>query len=881
MTRRLILIFFLFLSVSIANATHLRGGEITYTHVSGLTYRFTVVTCNDPDGIEPETEVKIDFGDGSDITDVPLISNSGGGFSTAIYEIEHTFNGDGSYIISSSVENRNEDILNISNSGDQSACFETLLVINSFARSYNNSVYFENGICPEIACAGQEYCFNPLAVDPDGDSLVYSLATPKGYLSPGGELEDCADLTYSFPNELGGGNLSIDSQTGTICWDSPQVAGEFVFVVRVDEYFKGIHVGSVIRDIQLTIDGTCINEPPIVEPIPDTCITAGESFSLDVSATDPDGNSVDLFASGLPFIATNPATFTSTPGNPATGNFAWSTTCNDIPLSPYNYVVTIQAEEIGTSPPLSDYETFYVRVIPPDVKNLTATIGGGSVILNWDKITCDGALGYNIYRIGGTSAPNTDKCCLPGAASGLGYSRIAQIPDENTTTYEDTDVVVGGEYCYVVTAYFAGEAESCPIETACVVIPKDVPVITHVTVNETGGASIGIDSIQWSNPTELNTVFFPGPYEYRLYFDAGDVAPSTLIYTTPSEAIITDLDTTHVFTTDTESITNSFRVEMWDVGLDQEVGSTNNATSVYLSTTPADNQITLTWEENVPWTNTDYEIYRSDNFAGPFVLIGTSTIQEYIDTDLINGKEYCYYIRSIGGYPISSVISPLLNLSQIKCAIPIDLTAPCPPELVLESDCIEGINELTWTNPNNTCADDVTHYNIYYSPTEDGELELLTSINSGDDSNAEDTTFTYSELLSVAGCYAVTALDSLKYNNESEMSNVICVENCPQYELPNVFTPNATGSGDGVNDTFHPIYPYRHIDRVEFFVFNRWGQIVFETTDPELGWDGKHKDNNLMVPDGTYYYTCKVYAISLKGTELFLDLHGHITLLSE
>lgn len=880
MTRRLILILIIIFSVSFSFATHLRGGEITYEHISGLTYRFTVVTCNDPDGIDPESELRMDFGDGSEIATIPLVNSPGGGFKTAIYQVTHTFNGDGSYIISTSIENRNEDVLNIVNSGDQSACLETLLVINSFARPFNNSVYFENGVCPEVACAGQEYCFNPLAVDPDGDSLVYSLTDPKGYFSPGGNLEDCDYLNYSSPNAVGGGNLSIDPNTGTICWDSPQVAGEYVFVVRVDEYFKGIHMGYVIRDIQLTIDGTCINNPPVLDPIPDTCVIAGESFSLNVSATDPDGNSVSLFASGLPFIATNPATFNSSPGNPATGVFSWSTTCGDIPLSPYNYVVTIEAEDASSSPPLSDYETFYVRVIPPDIKNLSATIGGGKVTLNWDKISCDGALGYNVYRIGGTVAPNSSTCCLPGAANELGYSLIAQIDDDDILTYDDTDVVVGGEYCYVVTAFFPGEAESCPIETDCVVIPKDVPVITHVTVNATGDGVTGIDSIQWSNPTEIDQVFFPGPYEYRLYFNAGDVPATTLIYTTPTESVITDLDTTHVFTTDTESTINSFKVEMWDTGLNQLIGSTNNASSVFLSTSSADNQITLTWYENVPWKNTDYEIYRSDNFIGPFVLIGTSTVQTFVDQGLINGKEYCYYVKSIGGYPISSIISPIENLSQIKCDTPIDLTPPCPPELVIENDCENGINDLTWTNPNNYCSDDVTHYNIYYSSTKDGEMELIAEINDLNDLNANDTTFSFFNIDSVGGCFAVTALDSLKYGNESIMSDTVCVNYCPTYMLPNVFTPNING-GDGANDTFHPIYPYRHIDSVEFLVFNRWGQLIFETTDPDLGWDGKHKDNGLMVPDGTYYYTCKVHALDLEGLKVFANLHGHITLISE
>lgn len=883
MTRVLIIILFVFGLVFSSHASHLRGGEITYEQIgTNKTYRFTVNVCLDPDRNVVDDDVEITFGDGTSGT-APLINGPIGlgtgpnDYREAIYQITHTYTSFGDFEISCAFETRNASILNMSLPDEMSICLNTRLIINGDIRGFNNSVYFENGSCPEIACAGQPYCFNPLAVDPDGDSLVYSLSIPIGYNF--NATKTCANIaSYSMPNVIGGGSINIDSQTGTICWNTPGVAGNFVFVVKVEEYYKGFLVGHVFRDIQLTIDGSCLNDPPELEPIPDTCVMAGESFSIDVSATDPNG-SVSLFASGLPFISSNPATFTSTIGNPALGTFSWSTTCADIPISPYNYIVTVEAEDNGL-PSLSDYQSFHVRVIPPDIKNLTAALGGGKVVLNWDKIACTGALGYNIYRIGGTTSPVSDFCCLPGAATDLGYTLIAQVLDDNITTYEDYNVLVGGQYCYVVTAFFEGEAESCPIETACVEIEKDVPVITHVTVNETGDGLIGVDSIQWSNPTELDQGFYAGPYEYRVYFSSGNANPSTLIYTSPVEAVITDLDTTHVYVTNTETTTNTYRIEMFDVGINESIGFTNNANSVFLGSTPSDNQIALFWSEDVPWDNHSYEIYRSNDFGGPFSLIGTSTSSNYIDQGLVNGVEYCYYVKSIGSYPISSVINPIINFSQIKCDKPIDLTPPCPPVLSVDSDCIEGINDLIWNNPNNSCADDVTHYNIYYAPIEGEDLELIATINSGDDSNANDTTFTFDELLSVAGCYAVTALDSLQYNNESAFSNIVCVDNCPEYNLPNVFTPDK-GNADGLNNIFHPIYPYRYIDHVEFRVFNRWGQELFYTQDPELGWNGFDKESALPVVDGTYYYICEVYALTLQGVVLYKNLNGHITVFNE
>ncbi|MBL0099519.1 MAG: gliding motility-associated C-terminal domain-containing protein [Saprospiraceae bacterium] len=77
------------------------------------------------------------------------------------------------------------------------------------------------------------------------------------------------------------------------------------------------------------------------------------------------------------------------------------------------------------------------------------------------------------------------------------------------------------------------------------------------------------------------------------------------------------------------------------------------------------------------------------------------------------------------------------------------------------------------------------------------------------------------------GCYAVTSVDSL--GNESILSNSVCVDNCPFYELPNTFTPN----GDGFNDVFKPkvnLFVYQ----IDLKVFNQWGNLVFETQDPDI-----------------------------------------------
>ena len=112
---------------------------------------------------------------------------------------------------------------------------------------------------------------------------------------------------------------------------------------------------------------------------------------------------------------------------------------------------------------------------------------------------------------------------------------------------------------------------------------------------------------------------------------------------------------------------------------------------------------------------------------------------------------------------------------------------------------------------------------------------------------------------SIAGCYAVTAIDSS--GNESKIVTTTCVDNCPRYELPNVFTPN----GDNQNDLFTPLPNYRYVVDVAIRIFDRWGLLMFETNDPQIRWNGTNTKSKEPCPSGTYYYICEVHELRLNG----------------
>lgn len=68
--------------------------------------------------------------------------------------------------------------------------------------------------------------------------------------------------------------------------------------------------------------------------------------------------------------------------------------------------------------------------------------------------------------------------------------------------------------------------------------------------------------------------------------------------------------------------------------------------------------------------------------------------------------------------------------------------------------------------------------------------------------------------------------------------------------FPNAFNPN---SNITVNSEFKPLGTTSTLADYKLLVYNRWGQLVFESDDPEKGWDGTY--NGEMVPMGTYVYT--------------------------
>jgi gliding motility-associated-like protein len=297
-------VFLLLSSVSILRGTHIVGGEITYKFVSrngtSLKYHFTMKLYRD---IYPKTQaIPTPFDDPGSIgiylknangsysiygnngnrqpINVDLNSNSDTevkapvfdcltppkdiGVKEGVYEWDATLQeSPTSYIVCYQRCCRNNLATNVPNSGDIGSTYAVEITPET-QKLDNNSPVFKN-FPPILLCAGEPIDFNHAATDADGDQLVYKFCSPL----QGGSRTDARpiaprsippykDVPFNRPDytpekPMGGDPIvAIDPNTGLIT-GVPNVLGNFVVSVCVEEYRNGKLIGKIARDFQFNI----------------------------------------------------------------------------------------------------------------------------------------------------------------------------------------------------------------------------------------------------------------------------------------------------------------------------------------------------------------------------------------------------------------------------------------------------------------------------------------------------------------------------------------------------------------------------------------------------------------------------------------------------
>jgi len=880
-----------------AYGTHNRAGEITYQQIDDLTIRATITTYTKTSSESADRDtVEIFWGDG---TSEFIWRTNGNGdpqpndIKINYYTAEHTYPGRGTYTLAMRDPNRVNNILNIRNSVNIPFFLQTqFTLLNTQFQGVNNSAILLQAPI-DFACAGQRFSHNPNAYDIDGDSLSFQLATP--FQERGVEVPDYSPVDQVRPT--GPNNVAtLDPKTGDFVWDAPQTQGEYNITIRINEYREGVFINSIIRDMQIFVRA-CDNRPPEIESIDEICVVAGEEVLFDVIATDIDEDQqVSLSATGGPLLD---GEATLTPSNryfpsPITSTFRWQTTCDDIAKEPYQIVFRAVDNFFDTSG-LATLKTVKIKVVGPPPLDLVGESQRDQIKLTWTspyecELTEDEYFrGFSVWRRSNSNPIEIDTC--QEGLEGQGYEKVIFLTNQregDSYIAFDEKVEKGSTYCYRVLAEFAkltktgnpfNKVQSLTSNEVCVILSRDFAMITKVSVTTTD-VQTGIIDLAWIKPlaADLDTIENPGPYIYQLqrtegiagtdFIDVPGAKFEGQFFSDPVDTSFTDTNL------NTQETIYRYRVQLFTSGVNTPLSTSNEATSIFLSASPGDQAINLSWQADVPWNNYQYIIYRQNLQTNDFDSITTIESTTYRDTGLINDQEYCYKITALGSYNIDGIPEPIINDSQETCSIASDLEPPCTPFLVITSVCdqtdiaipFEDLeNELEWSLLVSDCpvAEDLAGFNIYYAQDENTELSLLETINDIDVIN-----FDHKPNGGIAGCYAISAFDLL--GNESAISSRICLINCPAYDLPNVFTPN----GDSTHDIFTP-RNNRFIERIELEVYNRWGQLVFETNDPDINWDGTNLSGKDLA-DGVYYYTCQIIE---EGGAIRDPLKGNIHIL--
>ena len=275
----------------------------------------------------------------------------------------------------------------------------------------NNSPTFATAAVPYI-CAADTISILNAAFDVDGDSLVYSFQVPYKGPSSSGAPQPNPPAIYTWPistvtynagysvtNPFGaGGYASINSATGLTSYYVPNT-GFYVVAVEIKEYRNGALIGITRRDLQLIVIACPPNTAPSFASATSgqtvQTVSAGTNLCFNVTFNDAGGDSVSLSSTGLIFdntFVSPAATFPHTKGlGTTTSQFCWTTPCERNTQGTYQFVAT------GTDNGCPPKTTNIVYTIHVNPNLISSIVGFDTVCVN------EGAAPYAVSSSTATS----------------------------------------------------------------------------------------------------------------------------------------------------------------------------------------------------------------------------------------------------------------------------------------------------------------------------------------------------------------------------------------------------------------------------------------------------------------------------------------------
>jgi gliding motility-associated-like protein len=852
-------------------AMHVKGGHIEYIYnkpgaspgTSNYTFTITVFFSCTTQGPKDHVYLGIyDAGSNAFVlsqevpvttfrtvakTDVnPCMSNP----PTICYEI-YTYvyaadipNNKAGYILAVQDALRINGIINIANSENAGITLTASIpgVINGHDYHTNSSPVFAFKDTA-IVCYKGPFSYQFAASDKDGDSLSYSFGNGLNVLNAGGNTSDnppaappYTSLTYnpgySGASPLGSG-VTINHVTGLIAGTAPATTGEYVIAVYVKEWRQGVLLDSVKKELQIYVYNCSLIAASL-----NTSYLNCDNFTFTFE-NESASSSVSSYL--WDFGVTTSTTDTSTQPTP-------TFTYPDSGL----YQLKLK---VSTTGGCTDSAVAPVKVYPGFTPAFTVT---GSCyqspfIFTDNTLTKYGTVSSwswnfgDVTSIADVSALQNPTYAYPAPTTATVFLKVSS--DKGCTDTVSSVITINGKPDIFLPFK---DTLICSIDSLSLI------------VQSTDG-----DSFSWSpayniiNPNSTNPVVYPKDTTVYsvIVKDKGCIDSASIKVNVLNFITVTLPADTTICTTD------SLQLQPVTYGLGylwSPATGLSSTTVKYPMAAPANN-ISYTITANLG----KCQAQASENikvvaypkaYAGADTTIcfgGTASL-----TGIITGSSFIW--SPVGNLDNASTLQPAASPSFTTAYILTSMdTLGCPKPF---SDTVivfvlPQINLFAGNDTSvvigqplqlNAVSSDSSSLNYSWVPA---SWLSNTSINNplAIISSAAVDSITYTvRVTNSIGCYAT---DNIK---------VLVYKTLPGIFMPNAFTPN----GDGNNDVIRPVLV--GIANLDYFkVFNRWGQIIFSTTQNAKGWDGAIGGHTQAPATFVYIVQAKDYTgktIFKKGT---------------
>lgn len=797
------LFFIAFIISPSAKADHSAGGELTYEHITGSQYRFTLKFYRDCSGIAAgpimymccvnTCDSTIIYASLKKMATLPngkpngrIIDNGCPAYANTCksttatlpayeewwYDETVTLPGqctDWTFIVAQSSRNPSNNISGVVD-------LVLMTTLNNMDAPGNSSPYFS---VPPVSfvCINSPYTYNNGVVDPDGDSLEFLPQIPIASATCSNPVFSQVCLFSTKTPALGLPNnpfqtnntYSLNSRSGNLTFTPTEVGPQTVsFIVR--EYRKGKLIGTVMRDIQiqvlncnsapisLDVDQSSIKNGNYNQGDIETCVDNELEFCFNVRST-------DLTA----ILATSDNHTSSTPGatityynygtNQVRGCVKWTPTAADSGL----HILTISAKDSTCKAPgVAVTQTF---TIPIFVQFTPLPVVTTPVYLCEDQ------------QASPLIAKGTNLLWYEAPSGGLGSNTA---PTPSTTT-------VGTKLYYVTQ-----ELKGC--------VSARQPIAVEVKEGPKFNLTISKDSVCWYEDVMIyNNIANTTNFAKSWNIDSGKYVAGTT-----TDTIIVDW--------------RSSGIKHVTLTMANNVCYVKDTIDVYLKPTP----VSFVEMNNYGCIGQEVTLspYKNDAPTNYYWQVDEQTIYDsgYIATykfkwNSLGPKKVTLYTEGLNGCK-GNTFDTIINIHEPPVA---DISGPAFDDICYGK-------EFTLSTPEGQ------RYRYSWTPA----LAFTSFSKNTATATAEQSGYLH---LTVYNLWDCTATDSF-YVDASPCCEVI---------MPDAFTPNA----DGTNDNYRPVKASNHTI-VSFVIFNRWGQIVYRSRDISKGWDGTFKGTPQDM--GTYNY---------------------------